>query len=467
MIISSFFKKYDDNEFLYCTNTRRKLTYGEFFDLSSRVASIFAETGISSNDRIFFSTDNSIELYLAWTATIILGADIVLIDPNYSNDLINSIYKKLKPTLFITDKKKFSLCKVITPGDLSQMISLYSPYKGPSNTLSDVISFTSGTESLPKGVVRNISSYFDNAVKFSSEIGIDIPCKNILSTFSGYYLGGFYNSFIIPIVNGWKITIIPNFYPNLVVKFWSVVKENHVDTLWLVPSIINLLNTFALRNKQTQNLSSIVKHVLCGTSSLLLDSRVKFKENFGLNIMENYSLSETLFISSQRHKDRDHSVGNLMSYVDMDNNLSKISVRTPYLLTKYINLSGNDISYKKKSLFDTGDLGEIVYRKLSIIGREKDLIIRGGVNISPKYIEEILATSSIDEIAVIGAPDIISGEKIICYYVSKFNFDKELKLLSKSKLNRIFRPEKFIRLDAFPKTSSGKILKTKLKNFYK
>ena len=106
------------------------------------------------------------------------------------------------------------------------------------------ISFTSGTESLPKGVVREINSYIENAFNFSNEIGINDSNKNILSTFSGYYLGGFYNLFLIPIVNGWKITIIPSFSPDVVAKFWSIVKENNIDSLWLVPSIVNLLNIF-------------------------------------------------------------------------------------------------------------------------------------------------------------------------------------------------------------------------------
>ena len=110
-------------------------------------------------------------------------------------------------------------------------------------------------------------------------------------------------------------------------------------------------------------------------------------------------------------------------------------------------------------------MGEVRNERLTIVGRVKDLIIRGGVNISPKYIEEQLTTSDIDEIAVIGVFDEISGEKIICYYSSSEDISSELRLLSKSKLASIFRPEKFIKLDSFPKTSSGKIIKKKLRYF--
>jgi len=73
----------------------------------------------------------------------------------------------------------------------------------------------------------------------------------------------------------------------------------------------------------------------------------------------------------------------------------------------------------------------------------------------------------IDEIAVIGAPDEISGEKIICYYVSSIKLDSKLRTLSKSKLSSIFRPDKFIKIDKMPKTSSGKTIKKQLRDLYK
>jgi len=469
MHLESFFNNNNNNNnFVYCVDTARKLNYGEFLNLSRKTASLLADLGVSSDDRVFFSTTNSIELYLAWLATIILGAEIVLIDPNYSDDLTESIFNKLNPILFVSEQKEFSLCKVLRPSELCKLINLYKPYVGFSMKNPNVISFTSGTESLPKGVVRDVGSYIDNAIKFSSEVCIDSPNKNILSTFPGYYLGGFYNLFLIPIVNGWKITIIPDFSPALMARFWSIVKENSVDILWLVPSIINLLNIFESRKreKKHQDFSSLVKIVLCGTAPLLHSSREQFKENFGLEILENYALSETLFISSQHYGDKNHSVGKLMPYVEI-NSAQGIEVKTPYLLNKYLILDGEDKVFDSSEFFNTGDIGEVICKNLMITGRKKDVIIKGGINISPKYIEEQLDNIDIDEIAVIGAPDEISGEKIICYYVSSIKLDSKLRTLSKSKLSSIFRPDKFIKIDKMPKTSSGKTIKKQLRDLYK
>ena len=468
MHLESFFAKYNDNDFVYCVETARKLTYGEFLNLSRKTASLLVDMGVSSNDRVFFSTTNSIELYLAWSATIILGAEIVLIDPNYSDDLIESIFNKLNPILFVSEQKEFSLCKVLRPSELYKVINLYKSYGGFSINNPNVISFTSGTESLPKGVVRDIDSYIDSAIKFSSEICIDSPNKNILSTFPGYYLGGFYNLFLIPIVNGWRITIIPDFSPNLMVRFWSIVKENGVDTLWLVPSIINLLNIFASRKREEerQDLSLLVTTVLCGTAPLLRSSREQFKENFGLEILENYALSETLFISSQYYGDKNHSVGRLMPYVEI-NSAQEIEVKTPYLLNKYLILDGEDKVFDSSEFFNTGDIGAVIRKNLMITGRRKDVIVKGGINISPKYIEEQLDNIDIDEIAVIGVPDEISGEKIICYYVSSIKLNSKLRMLSKSNLSSIFRPDKFIKIDKMPKTSSGKTIKKQLRDLFK
>jgi long-chain acyl-CoA synthetase len=469
MFFESFFSKYSENDFLYCVNSKRHFTYSEFYTLALKAASLLSHMGVRNNDRIFSSSDNSIELYTFWSASILLGAEIVLIDPKYSNDLIEKIFKKLKPKLFISEKVKLTYCEVLDPNELFITIKNYDPFKILSSNNPNLISFTSGTESLPKGVVRDINSYINNAFNFSNEIRISNSNKNILSTFPGYYLGGFYNLFILPIVNGWKITIIPDFSPSLIAKFWTIVKDHEIDTLWLVPSIVNLLNIFESRkvDSNSKNEAKLVELVLVGTAPLLQKSREQFRENFGLEVIENYALSETLFISSQCQGDSDHSVGALLSFVDVSiNSKDEIKIQTPYLLKKYIKLNGSDEVIDRSSDFIAGDLGKFKNHRLTIIGRSKEIIIRGGVNISPKYIEEQLANSKIHEIAVIGIPDEISGERIICFYSAKDDMNSELRSISKSKLSSIFRPEKFIRLDSFPKTGSGKIIKNKLQSLY-
>ncbi len=461
--IEFLFNKYSNRDFIYCVETSRTITYGNFYKLSCKTANFFIDNGVSPGCKVFFSAHNSIELYLAWFATIIIGAEVVLVDINYSDDLIRNIEDKLTPAICFSEDVERFLCPVITPSILDKSIDSYEPYKYSSIPNSNAIVFTSGTESLPKGVERDIICYFKNAESFSNAIGINNPDKNILNTFPGYYTAGFYNLFIIPMVNGWKVTIIPTSSARFLINFWKIVEKYNVDTLWIVPSIVSLLN--ALASNDVNKSQPKVDLVLCGTSPLMDSDRNKFKNNFNLNIVENYALSETLFITSQCPGDNDHSTGSTMPNVDIDIGESgEVRVKTPYLFNRYINLSDNDRFFNKLEFFDTGDIGKIEDGRLVITGRTKDLIIRAGINISPKYIENKIASyKRVDEVAVIGMPDSISGEKIICYYCSKSNLDNELRKFSNNNLSSIYRPERFIRLNNLPKTSSGKIKKSELR----
>ena len=125
----------------------------------------------------------------------------------------------------------------------------------------------------------------------------------------------------------------------------------------------------------------------------------------------------------------------------------------------------------KDGYFATGDIGKIDEDGyLYITGRKKDLIIRGGVNISPRQIEDILLRHDyVEEAVVIGIPHSIYGEEIVAVIKikdackSRYS-DKDLKQYCRDNISLFKCPKKFIVIDTFPKSVTGKIQKNKLKS---
>jgi len=442
-------------------------SFTEFLEVSRKYASYLLKEGVKKNDLILFSENNSIELYAAWMGCIFIGATIVLLDKNYSESVLKLVCKKLSPNFVIS--KNLTL-PGINKIDLISFHSL-SGAIARDTEWNDIriISFTSGTESLPKGVERNISVYLKSAKSFAANLSLEAAGQEFISYFPGYYLGGFFNGFIIPIVNKWKINIVSEFNPSEVLNFSDKIKLLKINILWLVPTIVNLLNQFYSRDNNFPGMNIIKKNliILCGTSSLRSSTRERFFNIFGVNILDNYALSETLFISSERIGDYHNSSGKLFEDVEIKiNKTGEILAKTPFLLNKYIYLDSPSKKFPPDCFFKTGDIGTFENNKLQIIDRKKDLIIRGGVNISPKYIESTITNKNLIASAVVGIEDSIRGERIVFFYCANKNIDKELISESNEKLSNTFRPDEFIKVYEMPRTSSGKIKKKDFKKTY-
>ena len=149
---------------------------------------------------------------------------------------------------------------------------------------------------------------------------------------------------------------------------------------------------------------------------------------------------------------------------------NEILLNTPSMFLGYLGLS-NDEFFNNNGFYISGDLGKLNNNSLQILGRKKDLIIKGGMNISPKRIEDfIIGLKIFDEVAILGIEEYYMGEKIVCFYTSEEpNLNNEIKLINNQivqKLGLYFKIDEFIKLKILPKTPSGKINKPALKSKY-
>ena len=216
----------------------------------------------------------------------------------------------------------------------------------------------------------------------------------------------------------------------------------------------------------------------CGSSFLPKDIQEKFQKKFGIRLANLYGLSETgpSHIDDPRSKDWEPgSIG-----INLDVNECKISKDSEILIKGKNVFSGyykNEKLYKKTVVngwFHTGDLGVYENKKFFFKDRSKDLIIKGGINIIPAEIEEIIYKNShVLEVVVVGLKDNIQGEEIFAAISLKDNNidknDLQLKLYKdlSNHLSSYKHPKKIFFLESIPKTHSGKLKRREVKEILK
>jgi len=290
--------------------------------------------------------------------------------------------------------------------------------------------------------------------------------------------------FFVPLLLGCTLVQLKQFTP----KAWLTAAEQHkVSKVISVSSHLYALKDELLNNaNQLKSLKTIV------TSSAPIDAH--FKEQLfkaiGCDFHEMYGASEVATCSNlfpefaqQKYK----SVGTACPNVEIKildknktelavNEIGEIAIKSPLAFNGYYKRETLTNNSLHNGYFLTGDLGQISSDGfLTYVGREKDIIISGGINIYPKDIESIIATHpKIKETAVIGLDDSFLGEVIIsvCVIDGKDNtsspaeIERELHRLANKKLASFQRPLKYFFPDELPLTATGKISKIALREQY-
>lgn len=303
------------------------------------------------------------------------------------------------------------------------------------------------------------------------------------------YLGGYYNLLMLPFCGGSSVVIDRTFSALSAMNFWSSAIKNAVNTIWFVPTIISILLEMDRGTEGREFCLDRVRLSLVGTAPLPLTVRQAFEKRYGLTLYENYGLSETFFISSTNPNSpvRDRSVGLLLPGLSVKiegqteaapetvEREGEILVGTPFLMEGY---EGEErmpiVESGGQRWFPTGDIGYLARDgNLFITGRKKDLIIKGGVNVSPLHIEEVFHRHpAVRDCAVVGVPRRLYGEDIAAVFCLKEGYDfqnveKELIETAEKNISLTSCPAYYLVIDQMPRSSAGKIQKGVLRELLK
>lgn len=292
------------------------------------------------------------------------------------------------------------------------------------------------------------------------------------------YLGGLFNLGLIPLAAGGSIFVDEPFSGKTFLTFWPTVERFEINSLWLVPSILRGLLTLAERVGQAMP-RTCVERCYLGTAPVSLTEKQKFSQVFGIEPLENYGLSETTFISSERNHAlalrRQGGVGAVMPDVDVKlaevetegGVLNEILVRTPFMMLGYLDAQGFlELPVDNEGFFRSGDYGHLAEGQLLITGRRRDIIKKGGILIPLREIE-LLAESSDDvlEAVAVRMDHPFYGESYALYLRAKQpvidskTFVGHFATWLHEQIARQKWPERIVLCVDFPRTASGKIQK--------
>jgi len=492
-----------ENVFLIDAATGRKISYGEFHLQACALAAQLRDRGLKKGDRIGIMVPNCCELAILYFACIYLGSVIVPVSPAHSKSDVQFILSNCKPAIVVASASCLRTIKNIHPNVLTLVTTQDGPEELPGEAISTdapsgtrgfkpletataddlvAIMYTSGTSAKPKGLAHKLGRMFRNASAFAKMQGIDQDSRFYL-TLSMAYMGGLYNLLVLPLLCGASVVIDHVFDARSSLQFWEQAKKNEVNALWMAPTVLSILLRMDRGRIGEEFCRSSVRHAFVGFAPLPRKVKEQFESRYGVYLIENYGLSETLFVTA-----RSRDVVNCNGYVGeplpgvnlrtiaesgdpvTPGETGELQIQTPDLMAGYLDGDGKLIESDASSWFSTGDIGRIDEgSSVFVIGRKKDLIIRGGVNISPAAIEEaLMRVEGVVEVAVVSIPHELYGEDVLAVLKLESGLELESVLDSviayaKRTLAPPQQPARYITMDEFPRTANGKVQKVRIR----
>ena len=496
------FKKAEENpnkKFLICPGeNHEEFTYSEFKTIVNQTSQFLIKSGLKKDNKISLIFHNSSEFLILYFAGLCCGLTIVPINPEmssreikyiiedsdsktifYSNTLESKINKIKNSFSNLNFKKTKSIVELISSSD--------SEIKIESNkaSLDDVavIIYTSGTTGNPKGVILSHLNLLSDAMGISKwfEFTKDSRCLCILPLFHN---NGQITTLLAPLYAGASTVIIKGKVS--LFAFWFLVNEYQVTWTSVMASILSIL--LSLPNERKDN---SLTGILCGGQILTRSVQEQFEDRFNVPIFEGYGLTETTSFSCINNfpaeKRMIGSIGKPLQINEMsvlnengqeveENTEGEICIRGYNVASGYLGDAKMNYAFRG-GWFHSGDYG----RKdkdgnFYFHGRQDSLIIKGGENIYPAELENVLYTHpDIDECAVIGIPDKLLGEDICAFVKIKTNSQltkNDLEKFCKDKITSYKQPKNIIiindltDLNEIPKGPTKKILYRKLKEYY-
>jgi long-chain acyl-CoA synthetase len=366
------------------------------------------------------------------------------------------------------------------PGTLEEMEQA-DPVAALADTPADqtaVILYTSGTTGKPKGAELTHSNLFVNcAFVVPRLMGANDPDEHVaMATLPLFHSFGQTCIQNATIAQGGTFTLLPRFEPK---KCFEILERDRVSVFAGVPTMY-----FALLHHECEreyNLSSL-RHCLTGGAPMPVEVMSAFERRFGVTILEGFGLSETSPVASFTVPEKPRKAGSIgypvwgveMGIVDESDRLlpdgerGEIVIRGHNVMKGYWNRPEANKETLRNGWFHSGDIG---YRDADgcyfIVDRKKDMILRGGFNVYPREVEEVLyAHPAVAEAAVIGVAHESHGEEVKAVVALKPGgaaTADELIAFCKERLAAYKYPRVVEVVAALPKGPTGKILKRELR----
>jgi len=466
-----------------------ELSYRELDERSARLATLLRGKGVEQGDRVGVMLPNVPEFPVAYYGVLRSGGVVVP---------MNVLLKRREIAFYLEDSGAELVLAwhdfagearegagdagaeliEVEPSSFAAMLGGHEPESSVADTAEDdtaVILYTSGTTGKPKGAELTHLNLFRNAdvsSRTTSEISQGDVVLGALPLFHSF---GQTVSMNASLKVGACLTLVPRFDPG---EALATMQRDGVTHFYGVPTMYGAL----LHHPERENFdTSSLRICITGGASMPVEVLRGFEDAFGAKVMEGYGLSETSPVACSNHPDRERKAGSIgtpiegieMRVVDENDEpvaqgeAGEIVIRGHNIMKGYWQRPDATAEAMRGGWFHSGDIGrtdEDGY--FYIVDRKKDLIIRGGYNVYPREVEEVLYEHpKIREAAVVGVPHDEWGEEVGAAVVPHEGEElgaEEVSAYVKERIAAYKYPRIVWFLDDLPKGPTGKILKRQI-----
>jgi long-chain acyl-CoA synthetase len=463
-------------------------SYAALDDATARVAALLRAKGLRPGDRVGIMLPNVPYFPIVFYGVLRAGGVVVP---------VNLLLKEREVTYYLHDsgatrilawhgcagvaetaaRKEGAEITVVTPGDFETLMAGAEPSDGVADRDGGdtaVILYTSGTTGTPKGAELTHDNLRRNVEAAIMLFGLDAGSV-VFGALPLFHAFGQTCAMNAAIAAGGCLTLLPRFTPDGAL---DIIERHGVTVFEGVPTMYTAL----LHHPQRQAYDVPALRVCAsGGAALPVEVLHGFEEPFGCAVLEGYGLSETSPVASFNHPDRPRrpgSIGTPIEGVEMrvvddqgrrvaTGEVGEIVIRGHNVMKGYWNRPEATAEVIKDGWFHSGDMArcdEDGY--FYIVDRKKDLIIRGGYNVYPREIEEVLYEHpAVREAAVVGIPDDQLGEEVGAAVVLAGGATataEELREHVKGQVAAYKYPRHVWLVGELPKGPTGKILKREI-----
>ena len=469
------------------------LAYADIAPATARLANLFRSLGVRPGDRLAIQAEKSVEALFVYLAALRMGAIFLPLNPAYTAAEVGYFLKDAEPALLLCDPaneeamralcREAGIANLLTldaegEGSLAAAVSDQPEHFDDVRCSSDdlaAILYTSGTTGRSKGAMLTHGNLFSNAETLRDYWRF-VRADRLLHALPIYHAHGLFVAINVTLVTGSSMIWLPRLDTRELVRLMP-----QASVLMGVPTYYTRL---LAEPAFTREVAAGMRLFISGSAPLSAETHKEFQARTGHAILERYGMTETVMITSNPYDGArvPGSVGcslpgvsvriaNLETGKVLHDEVGVIEVKGPNVFKGYWRMPERTAEeFRADGHFITGDLGRIDERGyVHIVGRAKDLIISGGLNVYPAEVEAVLdAIPGVAESAVIGIAHPDFGEGVVAVIQSRDQDLDETKVIASTaeKLARFKQPKRVLFVPELPRNSMGKVQKKLLREQY-
>jgi len=480
--------------FLISEHDGRKWTYAEFDAAVNRTANMLAAHGVKRGEVVSLLLPNSAEYVIAYFACFKTGAFAgpvnsllkaeeaayvvgnsdakLLLYHSQFRDLVVEIHKEVSSLIAAIEFDDVTSANAKAAGTPDES------WRGLKLSRDDeaIIIYTSGTTGKPKGCLLTHGNLLSNARQIVNWLKFT-PEDRLLSVMPLFHMNAVMVTTIAALYAGGSSVVSPRFSAS---RFWQIISDYEVTSFGSVATMLSMLIATYPEGVPAELRATQLRFAMCGSAPVPAEVLRRFEETFDCLVIEGYGLSESTVRATFNPPDARRrpgscgmSIGCEIKIFDEDERevargtVGEIVLRGENIFKGYYKNEAATAQAFRGGWFHTGDIG---YRDADgfyyIADRKSDMIIRGGENIYPREIDELLYKHpAVAAAAAIGVPDELYGEEVAAFVVLQEGSAasaEEIIEYCRAHLADFKCPKSIAFLAELPKGPTGKVLKREL-----